>query len=235
MHSADLELLLSNPPFSEFPALLPQLTPIISSHISVQARGLARVLFPSTNPSFIHRAIPQILPTTQTLLSNLSSSREALTSSRLAATSNLVVHLNQQAEALSLLLQALEAKNGPAALSSTLRAWKGSLEAQTWAAALNLLLSETRVHVYPLEAQAALENYSRHLRDAQMQLSNKLRTRELELGEYGLSIGPEGGGSGTRRANNEREQKFRELARVWNEMEKRMKEVNGELKRLDRN
>lgn len=230
----ELELLLSSPPFSDFPSLLPQLTPIISSHLSAQARGLARVLFPTTNPSFIHRAIPQILPTTQTLLSSVSSNRSTLTSKRLLTTSNLVTYLDHHTKALALLLQALEAKHGPAAESSTSRASEASLEAQTWAAALNLLLWETRAHVYPPEAQTALKNYSRHLRDAQMQLSNKLRTRELELGEYGVAISPEEGGHGIGRADEAREQRFREMARVWREMEKRMKEIDGDLKRLDR-
>ncbi|KAH6639938.1 hypothetical protein BKA67DRAFT_665323 [Truncatella angustata] len=234
LRPADLELLLSSSPFSDFPVLLPQLTAILSSHITAQARGLARVLHPTTNPSFIHRAIPHILPTTQALLLTLSNNRANLTTKRLATTSNLVSHLNQHTEALCLLLQALEDKHGPAALSSSLRASEASLKAQLWATSMDLLLWETRAHLYPPEGQTALNNYQRHLRDAHMQLSNKLRTRELELGEYGVFISAEEGGLGIGRADELKERKLREMARVWKEMEHRLKDVNRDLKRLSR-
>lgn len=234
MSSEELELLLSSPPLSEFPTLLPQFTRIISSHLTTQARSLARVMHPSTNPSFIHRAIPHILPTTQALISSLSSDRAALASNRLTATSNVVDHLNQKSEALLLLLRSLEVKHGIMAQSSTLRASDASLEARSKAASLNLQLWETRAMVYPPESQAALQNYRLHLRDAQMQISNKLRTREQELGEYGVSISTEEGGLGIAKADPAREAKFREMGRVWLEMEKRLKEIDGDLKRLDK-
>ncbi|KAI4599016.1 hypothetical protein KJ359_002433 [Pestalotiopsis sp. 9143b] len=234
MSPEELELLLSSPPLSEFPTLLPQFTRIISSHLTTQARSLARVMHPSTNPSFIHRAIPHILPTTQALISSLSTDRAALTSNRLRATSNVVDHLNQQSEALLLLLRALEAKHGIMAQSSTLRASDASLGARSKAASLDLQLWETRSMVYPPESQAALQNYRLHLRDAQMQISNKLRTREQELGEYGVSISTEEGGLGLAKADPAREAKFREMGRVWLEMEKRLKEIDGDLKRLDK-
>ncbi|KAI1861853.1 hypothetical protein JX265_009356 [Neoarthrinium moseri] len=231
---ADLELLLSTPPFSDLPALLPQFTPIISSHLTSQASTLARVINPSTNPSFIHRSIPQLLPSTQALLATLSERRSALTSSRLSTTSNLVAHLNQHTEALVLLLRALEAKHGPSAHSTALRASEANLEAQLWATSLSLLLWETRATIYPPESQVALKNYRRHLRDAQMQLENKMRTREQELGEYGVHVSIEEGGLGIGKADEARERTFREMARVWREMEGRLKEIRRDLKRLDR-
>ncbi|KAK6064008.1 hypothetical protein SCUP234_12614 [Seiridium cupressi] len=233
MRTTGLELLLSSPPFSDFPSLLPQLSSAVSSHLMSQARGLARVQHPTTNPSFIHRAIPHILPTTQSLLSTLSSNRATLTSYRLNTASSLVKHLNQHTEALLRLLRSLEAKHGPAAQFSTLQVSEASLEAKLWAASLNLFLRETRAHVYPPESQYALKNYRNHLRDAQMQLSNKLRTREQELGEYGVFISLEEGGLGIGRADEAREHKFREMARIWREMENRLREINGDLKRLD--
>jgi hypothetical protein len=234
MGQAELELLLSNPPFSNLPALLPQLGPVISSHIIGQASSLARVLHPTTNPSFLHRSIPQLFPTTQTLLATIDSTRATLSSRRMAATSSLVSHLRQHTDALALLLRALEAKHGPSARSTTLRASEASLEAQLWAATLNLMLWETRAAVYPPESQSALKNYRRHLRDAQMQLHNKMRTREQELAEYGVSVGAEDGGLGIMNGDEAREHKFREMARVWREMESRLTEIRKDLARLDR-
>ncbi|KAF3020688.1 hypothetical protein E8E14_013338 [Neopestalotiopsis sp. 37M] len=235
MSFEELELLLSSSPMSEFPSLLPHYARLISSHLTTQARSLARVMHPSTNPSFIHRAIPHILPTTQTLISSLLSNRATLTSNRLMATSNLVDHLDQQTKALLLLLRALEAKHGVMAQSSTLRASDASLEAQSRAASVNLQLWETRSMIYPPESQTALQNYRRHLRDAQMQLSNKLRTREQELGEYGVAISAEEGGLGiVAKSDTARENKFREMARVWLVMEKRLQEIDGDLRRLDK-
>jgi hypothetical protein len=99
---------------------------------------------------------------------------------------------------------------------------------------MDLLLWETRAQLYPPEGQTALNNYQRHLRDAQMQLSNKLRTRELELGEYGVFISAEEGGLGIGRADELKERKLREMARVWKEMEHRLKDINRDLKRLSR-
>lgn len=230
---AELELVLSNPPFSNFPALLPQLAAVISSHLVGQASSLARTLHPTTNPSFLHRSIPQLFPTTQTLLATIASTRATLSARRLSATSSLVSHLNQHTDALVLLLRALEAKHGPSARSTTLRASEASLEAQLWAATLNLMLWEMRAVVYPPESQSALRNYRRHLRDTQMQLHNKMRTREQELAEYGVGVGVEEGGLGIISSDEAREHKFREMARVWKEMESRLKEVRKDLARLD--
>jgi hypothetical protein len=233
MRADDLELLLSSPPFSDFATILPQLSRYVSSHLTTQARGLARVMHPTTNPSFIHRAIPHMFSTTEALLSTISSNRAALTSTRLAATGDVVHHLNKHTESLLLLLRALEDKHGIVAQSSMLRASDASLEAKLWAASMGIFLSEARANIYPPESQMALRNYQRHLRDAQMQLSNKLRTREQELGEYGVFISTEEGGLGIGRADKAREHRLREMARVRREMENRLKEINGDLMRLD--
>ncbi|KAI0121379.1 hypothetical protein BJ170DRAFT_143637 [Xylariales sp. AK1849] len=234
MGTSDLELLLANPPFSEFSNLLSQLTPLISSHLTSQASALTRVVHPSTNPSFIHRSIPQLHPSTQSLLLALFTQRAALSSRRISASSSLVSYLNQHTSALVLLLRSLEAKHGPSAHSTALRTSEASLEAQLWAVSLHLLLWETREAIYPPESQVALKNYRRHLKDAQMQLSNKMRTREQELADYGVSLGREGGTPGIGKGDEAKEHKMREMARVWREMEVRLKEIRGDLERLDR-
>ncbi|ORY58562.1 uncharacterized protein BCR38DRAFT_489480 [Pseudomassariella vexata] len=244
----DLEALLSTPPFSEIIHLLPQLTPLVSSHLITQASTLARILHPSTNPSFIHRSIPQIHPTTQSLLATLATQSATLSQARLSATSSLVSHLNHHTDALVILLRALEAKHGPSAYSSELQASQGALAAQLWSEALQLLLWQTRGTVYPPEAKVALTNYRRHLRDAKMRLVDSIRIKETELRDYGVFVegadagkdeGRErvrgrqmiGGGKGNDEA---KERMMREMGRVWKEMEERLEEIQKDLERLDR-
>lgn len=236
---AALEVLLANPPFSSFPALLPQLAPVLSAHLTAQASTLARTVKPSTNPSFVHRAIPTLAAATKQLQAALGTTRRALAAGRRAAAAQLAGHLDQHVQALALLLRALDAKHGPAAHSTALRARGAALEARLWAVGLELLLWETRARLYPPEAQPALRAYRRHLRDAGMRLRDDTRTREQELREYGVAVPPgddghdeddevrgQGGDEG-------KERTMRELARVWNDMQARLTEVRGDLQRLD--
>ncbi|KAH8647119.1 hypothetical protein BX600DRAFT_555387 [Xylariales sp. PMI_506] len=232
--ASELEFLLSNPPFSEIPSLLHQLTPVVSSHLISQASSLTRVLQPSTNPSFVHRSIPQLVPSTQVLVSRCANNRAALSSARLSAAASMTNHLDQHTEALVHILRSIEAKHGPAAHSAVLRASEASLEAQLWATSVELLLHETRAALYPPEAQVALKNYRRHLRDAEMQLANNVRTREQELNDYGVAVSQDGDGGGVGLVGDEvKEKKMREMARIWKEMETRLKEIRGDLVRLD--
>lgn len=133
-----------------------------------------------------------------------------------------------------MLVRALEAKHGPVAYSTELRASEANLEAQLWAVSLQLFLWETQSRIYPPESQVALKNYRRHLRDAQMQLANKMRTREQELSDYGVFVGGDDGGLGIGRGNEAKERTMREMSRVWKEMEGRLADIQRDLARLDR-
>ncbi|KAK8086003.1 hypothetical protein PG994_000977 [Apiospora phragmitis] len=168
-----LRLLLSTPPFSRFPAHLPGLAALLSTHLTTQAVALTRVLHPTTNASFLHRHTVNLPTSTSSLLAQHATTRRELTDARLRTTTALLAHLDQHAHALAILVRALEAKHGPAAHSTALRSQRACLEAALWAASLRLLLVETKGQVYPTGAGGALRNYRRHLRDAQM----RLRTR----------------------------------------------------------
>ncbi|KAI0803698.1 hypothetical protein GGR55DRAFT_384019 [Xylaria sp. FL0064] len=238
---SSLSLLLTSPPFTELPTLFPDLTALVSARLTAQAKTLARVLSPSTNPSYIHRVIPSLPSLANTLISDLAASKTALSRARLAATFSLTRYLAQHTEALTLVIRALEAKHDLVATSSELRAAQAYQEAQAWAMAAEALLWETRYLAYPPEARAALLHYRQHLRDAGRRLEDASRVREAELADYGVDVdrrdsqipGERPRGRGRRATVDEnKETKMREMARVWREMETRLQEIQGDLNRL---
>ncbi|KAI0867681.1 hypothetical protein GGS24DRAFT_484854 [Hypoxylon argillaceum] len=243
---SSVTLLLTSPPFTELPTLFPKLIDVVSARLTAQAKTLARVLRPSTNPSYIHRVIPSLPSIASTLVSDLAGSKTQLSAARRAATAALTRHLQQHTEALTLLLRALDAKHGPVAASSELRAAQARADAQEWALAAEALLWETRRQAYPPEARAALANYRQHLRDAGRRLEDGARVREAELADYGVDVDGQnqnrgrGGGSrirtrgrrGTATVDENKERVMREMGRVWREMETRLNEIQGDLNRL---
>ncbi|KAI8625114.1 hypothetical protein F5Y19DRAFT_467345 [Xylariaceae sp. FL1651] len=227
---ASVTLLLSSPPFTDLPTLFPRVLDLVSSRLNSQASTLARILNPSTNPSYIHRTIPSLPSSATALVSDLAASKAELSRSRLAATASLTDHLRQHSEAITLLLHALEAKHGSAARSSELRAENASYQAREWSLAAEALLWETRQLAYPPQSRTALANYRQHLRDAGRRLEDGARVREIELADYGVSTMR--GRERSRTADENKERTMREMARVWREMETRLHEIQGDLNRL---
>ncbi|RWA02986.1 hypothetical protein EKO27_g12118, partial [Xylaria grammica] len=70
---ASVSLLLTSPPFTSLPTLFPDLVALISARLTAQAKTVARVLSPSTNASYIHRAIPSLPSLASTLVSELAT------------------------------------------------------------------------------------------------------------------------------------------------------------------
>ncbi|GAW22201.1 hypothetical protein ANO14919_117360 [Xylariales sp. No.14919] len=241
---ASVSLLLTSPPFTSLPTLFPDLVALISARLTAQAKTLARVLSPSTNASYIHRAIPSLPSLASTLVSDLATSKTALSRARLAATASLTRLLAQHTEALTLLIRALETKHDLVAASTELRAAAAHQDAQAWALAAEALLWETRRQAYPPEARAALLHYRQHLRDAGRRLEDATHVRENELADYGVDVarrdsvvGPSAAAGRPRRrttasVDENKERTMREIARVWREMETRLREIEGDLSRL---
>ncbi|KAK8078675.1 hypothetical protein PG996_004845 [Apiospora saccharicola] len=228
-----LRLLLSTPPFSDFPKHLGPLSALLSTHLTTQSVALTRVLHPTTNASFLHRHTVNLPVSTSHLTLQLATARRELTDARLRTTTTLLAHLDQHARALAILVRALEAKHGPAAHSTALRSQHACLEASLWAASLHLLLVETKGRVYPRGAGGALRNYRRHLRDAQMRLEDASRVRDRELQDYGVRLGDEEGDSDDdENQMSVKERRMREMARIWREMEGRLVEIQADLDRL---
>ncbi|KAI0394601.1 hypothetical protein F5Y17DRAFT_427409 [Xylariaceae sp. FL0594] len=277
--SSFLSLLLSEPPFSDIQTLFPSLVSLISAQLSAQAKSLARVISPSTNSSYIHRTIPQLSTSVQTVITTSSLTSRALSSARLSTLSSWRAYEEKHDALLALILSALlERKHGPAAENAELRAAQARQQAQTLALASEALLWVTRDAVYPNEARTALANYRQHLRDAGRRLEDGARVREAELVDYGVdvdAISENDNSSATTTTNDQttgitkanfrrqqdrrasldalgvnrhqhrrqgsraapppdpnKERTMREMARVWREMEARLREIQGDLNRL---
>lgn len=197
------------------------------------------MLSPTTNPSYVHRVIPSLPLIASTLTADLATSRSKLSRARLATATALTRHLQQHTEALAVLLRALEAKHGPVSTSCELRAVEARQGAQARALASEALLWETRRQAYPPEARAALASYRQHLRDAGRRLEDGARVREAELADYGVvdsgrrdSRLPGRERRATLTVDKNKERTMREMARLWREMETRLREIRCDLNRL---
>lgn len=222
-----MELLLSNPPFSSLESLLPDLASLASSNLHSSAVLLARIANPTTNPSFLHRSIPSLPSHIEALASANKAEKTSLAKARLAAANALIELLEKHAQALALLVRALEAKHGGVARSLEFRAAETSLAAQHGEVDTETALWNARKDVYSPEISTALRNYARHLKDGQVRLREAVRTKEDQLEEYGVATG-EGGGQG----DKVKERTMREIARVYRDMRRQMDEVKGDLRRL---
>ncbi|SPO05302.1 uncharacterized protein DNG_07989 [Cephalotrichum gorgonifer] len=221
-------LLLSHPPFSLLPTLLPPLSHLISRSLHTSALALARISNPSTNASYLHRAIPTLPQTlSQLLVTTHDLSTKTIPDARLAATStSLLPLLAAHTRALVRLIHALEAKLSSPQRDLLLRAEMLPLSAEesSLRARLDLDVLEREV-VYTPDVVAAAERYSEHLRDARARVEARTRDVVAELAGYGVAV--EG-----RRGDEGRERMFREMGRVYGEMVRQMGEVRADLQRL---
>ncbi|KAK1984475.1 hypothetical protein LZ30DRAFT_586092 [Colletotrichum cereale] len=217
-----LAILLSNPPFTEFQTLLPQLGELVSATLHASAVALARIANPTTNPSFLHRNVPALQSTYHRLEADVREARHALARERMRAAGALTGTLDKHAAALTLLVRALEAKHGVVARSLEFRAAETALEAQRAEADAVAAREGVRREVYSPEMTAALGNYAAHLRDARMRLESVVTTLRAEL---------EGYGAGT---DEGKERVMREMARKKRQLERELEDAKRDLARLDK-
>lgn len=216
-------LILSSPPFSELESLLPELGAVISTTLHTSAIGLARIIHPSTNSSYLHRHIPSLPADHKALRDRLSEAQLGLMSSRLRALTLLTELLSSYTQSLTLLIRSLESKHGVAARSLELRALDVSLEAQRIELDARNASNSVSKDMYSPEAVTALRHYLSHLKDAQVRAAERVRGLQAELAEYGVGVDQDGG----------KEKAMKEMARVYREMESQMEDVKRDLDRLD--
>lgn len=219
-------LLLASPPLSDLDSHLPDLGALLSAHLRSQALDLARIVHPSTNPSYLHRHIPTLAESLASLADRETDARLEATTARLATLTSLSALLGSQHYdvVISLLIRALEAKHGPVARATELDAALVAISARQLDGELQSTLRTLRGEVYSPSAVAALTRYAAHLRDAKTRVRERLRGLEAELGEYG--VGVEGGA--------DKERMMREMARVHREMGREIQDANTDLDRLRR-
>ncbi|TLS23035.1 uncharacterized protein PpBr36_06127 [Pyricularia pennisetigena] len=222
--------LLTSPPLSDLPSLLPQLGDLVSASLHQAALSLARHTNPTTNPSYLHRHLPTLGPGITASHAALATAKAELSSERLAAAAAVQRLLALEAQALGSLARTLEAKHGASARSLELRAAEVALSARQGEAEAKAALYRARRHVYTPEAGEALEAYAAHLRDSKVRVFEACRARRAELAEYGVA--EEDGDEGEVEMGK-KEKTMRDLAKTYRDMGRQINEVKRDLDRLD--
>ncbi|KAH6688364.1 hypothetical protein F5X68DRAFT_190044 [Plectosphaerella plurivora] len=215
-------LLLSSPPFSDLPTLLPQLAPLISASIHASAASLARVADPATNPSYLHRRAASLADTVAARRKALADNEAALVADRIALASSLAALLAKHRSAADMLIKSLEGKHGVVARSLELRAEEVSLLARKGRGDAVAAKDALAADVYSPDAVQALVAYSAHLRDARARVQEAIAAARAELEEYGVDVPGE----------EAKEARMREMAKAYRTMERELDEVTRDLERL---
>ncbi|OTA04612.1 hypothetical protein A9Z42_0051910 [Trichoderma parareesei] len=176
-----LALLLSSPPLSDFEALLPDLADLIACNLHASALGLARIVHPTMNPSYLHRHVASLPKDLAALNASLAAAEENLKAARIRTVSSLTRLLQILSECLTCLVRTLEAKHGVIARSLELRASDVSLEAQRAEKLAEQALWKLRRDVYTPESAAALQRYGAHLKDANARIAERARRLQAEV------------------------------------------------------
>jgi hypothetical protein len=176
-----IALLLSSPPLSDFESLLPDLADLISANLHASAIGLARLVHPAMNPSYLHRHVASLPKDFSNLNASLSTAEEALKTARIRTITSLTKLLQVFSECLTCLVRSLEAKHGVIARSLELRASDISLEAQRAEKQAEQAMWKFRKDVYTPESISALQHYATHLKDANARVTEKVRSLQADL------------------------------------------------------
>ncbi|KAH7357050.1 hypothetical protein BKA65DRAFT_534797 [Rhexocercosporidium sp. MPI-PUGE-AT-0058] len=219
-------LLRSTVPWSNLSTHLPQIATLLSTHLQTQALALCRIQTPSTNPSFLHRHIPKLLPSITELQNSIVQKRTNLADRRSRLTTNTTTLLTLHHLATHLVIRTLE-QTTHGALSRHLKARSEYLSLKA-----TQVLYEARGKrekgeklVYTEEVRGALENYVRELRGGRER--GRERAREAERVLWGYGVGRKEGEGG-----EEKQRVLREVARVYGELTREVKEVGRDVERL---
>jgi len=217
------KLLPTTTQWTSLPTHLPQLGSLLSSHLQTQALALARILSPTTNPSFLHRNIPKLETNICTTQQEISAKKLTLAARRSALVTKTTTILSNYHVATTLTIQHLEqSKHGSISRHIQTKSEFLALAAQQ----VNLDVKEKTLKgeklVYTEEVKAALANYVREMRDGRERLGERKRGAERTLWGYG--VGREDGG--------EKEKVMREIARVYGELCSEVREVGRDVERL---
>lgn len=223
LEASSERLLESTEQWDSLPHNIPQIASLLSSHIQTRALLLARILSPTTNPSYLHRTIPKLCTTTTSTRHQINSKKEELAARRNALVTQTLQVLEQYQQATSLTISHLELTTH-GALSRHLKAKSEYLALQALSMSLLVKEKETKARkmVYTEQVQEALTNYLQHLRIERERLSERGRDAERVLWSYG--VGRDGGG--------EKEKVMKEVARMYGKLKSEMKGVQRDVARL---
>ncbi|KAK3396890.1 hypothetical protein B0T20DRAFT_470512 [Sordaria brevicollis] len=236
-----LTLLLTSPPISQLPILLPYLSPLLSATLHSHAThlcNLARLSHPSITTSLpsttpTNRLLTQLPTKISTLVSStLPQLHSHLLKSRLATAEQLRSLLSSYTTAISQLIKTLEAKHGPIARSLEFKASETSLLAQKSQLEAELSLLGVKKEVYTPEVRKALQNCGEWMANEKRRVEGEIERGRGLLRGYGVGVGVGEGDEGDREGDREKEKVMREIARVYGEMEREVDVVRRDLERL---
>ncbi|ESA43708.1 hypothetical protein GE21DRAFT_3634 [Neurospora crassa] len=203
-----LLLILTSPPLSLLPTLLPYLGPLLSttlhsqaSHLVHLARRLSHPSISTTTTSNPTSTPPLTIPTLPTTISRLTTKtlptlHSSLLHSRLATAEAVRDLLSQYSTAFTLLIKTLEAKHGPIARSLEFKASETALLAEKAEKESELAVLGVKREVYTPEVRKCLGEYKKWLVGEQERIRGEIERGEEVLGGYGVEvhIEEEGGG-----------------------------------------
>ena len=177
---------------------------------------------PSTNASFLHRGIPKLVSSIKDLQLGNGNQKAALQTRRTALVGKTTTLLGIYHLAISLIIRILEqSKHGAVARHVKTKAEFLNITART----VELETKEKAVRgnkvVYTDEVNEALGNYMRNLRDGRERLRERKGDAERVLWGYGVG-----------REEGEKEKVMREIARVYGELRRELREVGKDVERL---
>ncbi|EKD12769.1 uncharacterized protein L3040_006922 [Drepanopeziza brunnea f. sp. 'multigermtubi'] len=221
------KLLASTPHWASLATQLPRnVGPLLSTSLQAAALALCKILTPSTNPSFLHRSIPRLVPTITALQDEGAQKRSELAARRAALVSNTTTLLTLHHLAASLMIRILEqTAHGAVARHLKSRADFLALRAVQVACEAAEKKAKGERIVYSEEVRHALENYVRELRSGQERGRERMRMAERTLWGYG--VGREEGEDG-----GEKERVLKALARAYGELVRELEEVGRDVERL---
>ncbi|KAF8850980.1 hypothetical protein BDZ45DRAFT_808687 [Acephala macrosclerotiorum] len=222
-----LAILENTPQWTSLPTHLPRIGDLVSSHLQAQALALVRIYSPTTNASFLHRQIPKLVPSIQSLQNEISNKKTDISKRRLELVSKVTTLLSLHHLSHTLIILHLEqSKHGLLTRHLKSRSEYLSLLAQQ----VSFLAKEKVVKgekiVYSEEVKGALEVYMRHLRDARERLREKKGDAERVLWGYGVGREGDEGGDG------QKERTMRSVADKYGELMRELKEVGRDVERL---
>ncbi|KAL2073124.1 hypothetical protein VTL71DRAFT_10448 [Oculimacula yallundae] len=223
-----LTILQNSPPWTSLPAYLPKISALLSSHLHSTLLLLCRLLNPSTNASYLHLKIPTLLPSILSLQASTSEKRTSLQNRRLELTSNTTTLLTLHHLATHLIISHLE-QTSHGLLSRHIKARSEylSLRATQLNSETKMKMGKGQKMVYTPEVTGALENYVRELRGGRERGRERKKEAERVLWGYGVGRDRTGEGEG-----GEKEKVMREVARVYGELSREVREVGRDVERL---
>ncbi|KAH8687341.1 hypothetical protein BGZ60DRAFT_465706 [Tricladium varicosporioides] len=223
--ASQLSVLETTPQWTSLSTHLPQLCALLATYLHTQAVALARILSPTTNPSFLHRNVPKIVPTIVELQHQITNKKLELYTARNALTTLTTTLLQAYQTATIHTIQLLEtSKHGSLSLERHYLTKVSYLSLSTQ----QLLLSAKEKGikgskmVYTDEVVQALGRYMENLRDGRERLGERKREAERVLWGYGVG-----------REEKEKERVMKEIARVYGELQKEIRDVGRDVERLD--